>query len=236
MKNMSAIIPTVESYKRQALRGAEVGAGFAGRTAKTAAEIDYQDATVCAQRVIGIREQAGMTSSLQDIGHTTRRHGFKDAFVTIGVLGTFWWIITAGSLASWLVGIPALASAVWVRSRLDNGANRKISIVGLIRFIPYFLYESLRGGVTVAARTLSPRVQIEPRFVHYHTALNCSSARVFFANCVSLLPGTLAADLSNDWLEVHVIGDESTALAELNKLEQAIARLYNCEPTSRPAY
>ena len=145
------------------------------------------------------------------------------------MLGAFWWIITDGSLTSWLVGVPALVSAVWVRSRLDNGASQKLSLVGLVRFVPYFLYESLRGGATVAARALAPRVRIEPRFVRYHTTLNCPSARVLFANCVSLLPGTLAADLSNEWLEVHAICDEPTALAELTKLEQAITRIYSQE-------
>lgn len=229
---MGTTIPSATLGDRQTLHTVGDGCVTTELTDHATAGTDDQDTSVSAQRVIDLRNKDGTMSSLQAVSHTTRRRRIKEACVTTGVLGVLWWIITDGSATSWLVGAPALASAVWVRSRLDKGTNRNISIVGLARFIPYFVYESLRGGASVAARALAPRMQIEPRFVRYDTTLKSSSARVLFANCVSLLPGTLAAELCDEWLEVHIICDESSALAELNTLEQAISRLYGSEPTS----
>ena len=44
-------------------------------------------------------------------------------------------------------------------------------------------------------------------------------------NCVSLLPGTLAARLDGDQVELHLLDAGEDPEPELRRLEQAIARL-----------
>ncbi len=78
----------------------------------------------------------------------------------------------------------------------------------------------------VALRTLAPRMRIRPGFLRYRTALNTPEARTLFVNCVSLLPGTLAADLHDDWLEIHTLNMDADFKSELAGLEIAVARLY----------
>ena len=45
-------------------------------------------------------------------------------------------------------------------------------------------------------------------------------------NCVSVLPGTLAARLDGDCVELHLLDDSVDPELELLRLEQAIARLF----------
>jgi multicomponent Na+:H+ antiporter subunit E len=142
------------------------------------------------------------------------------------LLAGLWWLITGGSASAWLIGLPAVALAAWANLRLGELSKRQISLTGSLRFIPFFLWESLHGGVDVAIRTLTPRMPIQPGFVAYQTTLDHASARIFFANCVSLLPGTLAADLKDDRLEIHVLNLASEPQTELNRLERAVARLF----------
>jgi len=141
------------------------------------------------------------------------------------LLAVVWWTLSGGVFSSWLIGVPAIAAAAWVDSRLRNPAGTRISLSGLVRFVPFFLWHSLRGGIDVALRTLAPRMRIRPGFFSYRTTLQCPAARTFFVNCVSLLPGTLAADLREQWVEVHVLDRSSPVTAELAVLERAVSNL-----------
>jgi len=94
----------------------------------------------------------------------------------------------------------------------------------LAAFAPFFVWESLRGGVDVALRVVGPSLRVRPGFVAHRLRLPEGPARVSFANCVSLLPGSLAADLEGDELIVHLL-DVGTD-AGLARLEAAVARVY----------
>ncbi len=147
-----------------------------------------------------------------------------------GPLAGLWWLLTGGSPASWVIGLPAVAAAAWAGRRLGGDAGAGLSLLGLLRFLPFFFWESLRGGVQVAVRTLAPRLRIAPGFSVYRVRLGRPEARVFFANCVCLLPGTLAVDLDNERLELHLLDSASDPSAELRRLECAVARVYREEP------
>lgn len=147
-------------------------------------------------------------------------------FPTAILLAGLWWVLTNGSAGSWLIGLPALASAVWVHRRLSTGWRARVSPAGVLRFVPYFIWQSLRGGVDVALRTLAPRLRVRPGFCRYRISLGTLPARVFFVNCLSLLPGTLAADLEGEWLEVHALNTDSELRSELARLERMVAGLF----------
>ncbi len=142
------------------------------------------------------------------------------------LLALLWWLLTNGDPSSWLIGIPVVLAASWSLQHLRATSRQSFSINGLIRFIPYFIWESLRGGIDVARRTLAPRLQIRPGFVIYPTLLQGNNARVFFINCVSLLPGTLAADFNDDQLTIHMLDDSIDPEDELRRLEHAVSRIY----------
>lgn len=146
--------------------------------------------------------------------------------LTPAALVGLWWLLSDGETTSWLVGLPVVAAASWSVSRLGAPAAGRISPAGLLLFSVYFLWESVRGGVDVARRTLAPRLRIRPGFTVYRTELTRRDARVLFANCVSLLPGTLAADLRGDRLDVHLLDTGSDTTHQLRRLERAVTRLY----------
>ena len=137
-----------------------------------------------------------------------------------------WMLLASGDPASLLIGLPAIAGALFLVRRLAPANIRALSARGTLGFIPYFLRESLRGGWNVARATLSPRMQLSPAFIDYRISLDNDRARIFFTNCVSLLPGTLAARLDGCDLRVHVLDDRSDAFRELEELEMRIAAIF----------
>ena len=155
-----------------------------------------------------------------------RARGFR-ALLALIPIAALWWVIAGGAPASWIVGGPAVLAAAWAVGRLGTGAGIRLSMAGLLRFLPFFIWESLRGGVDVALRTLAPRPRVKPGFLRYQIRLCDPAARVFLANCVSLLPGTLAAELDGDRLTIHALTTEADNEAELRRLERAVARLFS---------
>jgi len=142
-----------------------------------------------------------------------------------------WWLLADGDKGSWMIGIPAVLAASWAASALGGGVRRNISLRGLLRFVSLFLWESLRGGLDVAGRTLAPRVRIDPGFTVYRTHLKNPGARLLLANSMCLLPGTLAADLHNDQIEVHMLDAAIDPQTELGRLERAVAKIYREDDT-----
>lgn len=146
--------------------------------------------------------------------------------LTVGSLAGVWWLLSGGDPGSWVIGLPSVIAAAWSSRRLGQANAGAFSLAGLLRFAPYFLYESLRGGVDVALRTLAPTMRIRPGFSHFRVRLKRPDARVFLVSCVGLLPGTLAAKLEGDSLKVHLIDEKVDASEELRRLERAIARIF----------
>jgi len=136
------------------------------------------------------------------------------------------WLVVAGTApSSWLIGLPSVALATWASFKLAPSFPYRVRFSGLMRFLGYFIRESLRGGWDVAMRTLSPRMRIAPGQTQYTSALPEGLPIVLFAACVSLLPGTLSQRLDGAHLSLHLLDADAPQLAELKALEQHIANM-----------
>lgn len=154
----------------------------------------------------------------------TRSTTFTAISIRLILFAVLWWAITEAAIGSWYVGVPVVVIATWVSLKLVPGFALSLSAV--LRFIPFFLWHSLRGGVDVAQRALLPRLAIEPGMVDYHWRLPAGLARVFMANIVSLLPGTLSAELGETTLHLHVLDITADISGELEIIEQRVADIF----------
>jgi multicomponent Na+:H+ antiporter subunit E len=142
------------------------------------------------------------------------------------ILAVLWWLIARGQVDAWLIGLPAVALAAAASVSLGGRALPRLALAGLPGFAALFLRESVRGGLDVARRTLAPRLRVQPGFRSYRMQLQDPRARVLLVNCISLLPGTLAAQLEGDRVELHLLDTGDNPDPELLRLERAIARLF----------
>lgn len=143
-----------------------------------------------------------------------------------------WWILTDGSASSWWVGAPAVVLAVTASVSLLPATP--LSWYQFLRFVPYFLLRSLLGGADVAWRAFHPKMPIVPELIEYKLQLPPGLSRVFMANTVSLLPGTLSSALEQNVLKVHVLDKRTNFQAELEVLEQKVAWIF-CGPVQLSA-
>ena len=148
-----------------------------------------------------------------------RRLGFRTLLFAL-----LWWILTEGTMNSWMVGAPVVLLAALASRALLPGASW--SLTGIVRFVPFFLWRSLYGGVDVARRALHPQLQISPGLFDHRWRLPPGLPRVFMANTVSLLPGTLSAVLDEKYLRIHILDKTGDFSSELSVIEARVAGLF----------
>jgi multicomponent Na+:H+ antiporter subunit E len=142
------------------------------------------------------------------------------------VVFSFLWFALAGSdKASWIIGIPAVLFASTLSLVLASSSPLRISPACALRFIPFFLHQSFYGGIDVMRRALSFQQLLDPGLVSYITLLPEGSARIFFVNSISLLPGTLSAKLHGNRVTIHTLDRGLAVWANIQKLEYHVAAL-----------
>ena len=138
-----------------------------------------------------------------------------------------WWVLSGGAADSWIIGVPVIFIAAWLSVSLWG--RRYLSFVGILRFIPWFLYQSLVGATDVAIRSFKPRMPLHPGLVRQTLRLPPGACRVMLANVVSMLAGTLSANLEDDDLVIHALDQRKDMEAMVRDLEPRIAAIFGLE-------
>jgi len=160
-------------------------------------------------------------------------HG-RGSLIRVACFASLWWMLTAGDPRSWIIGVPAVLAATAASMALSPRVPWRIDALALASFIPYFTWRSMAGSVDVAWRALHPRLPISPTLEQYPLRLPPHGpARVFFADVVSLLPGTLSASLNHESMTIHILNpDPDDAFFDLTRLEAKVGALFGCPMTT----
>jgi len=109
------------------------------------------------------------------------------------------------------------------------GADAKI-LRNFFRGIAYVLLliaEVIKANIGVIKLVLSPKIEVDPVLVYFKTDLRSELSRVVLANCITLTPGTITCELSEDGVfAVHCLDkgmaegiEESSFVRLLRKME-----------------
>jgi multicomponent Na+:H+ antiporter subunit E len=142
-----------------------------------------------------------------------------------------WWILAPPGQGGWWAGVVAVVAGFGAHRALGGSsvAEARLRPLRLPAFLPWFLFQSMKGGADVARRALAPSLPLEPGFLGYPLRIPEGPARVFFLNAISLLPGTFSARLEGAELRVHVLAEPDLAPDRLARLEARVARLFGLE-------
>jgi len=86
-------------------------------------------------------------------------------------------------------------------------------------YLPVFFYYMIMANFDVVYRALHPAMPIKPGIVKIKTSLKTESGITALANSITLTPGTLTVDLTDDgYLYVHWINVKSDDVEQASKL------------------
>jgi len=102
----------------------------------------------------------------------------------------------------------------------------------LFVFIFVLAYYVIKGGLDVGYRVLHPRMPIRPGIVRIRSILETDTGRTALANCITLTPGTLTVDVTEEgvfyihWLNIPSLDEEEAAGYVLRRFEWYIKRIF----------
>jgi multicomponent Na+:H+ antiporter subunit E len=141
--------------------------------------------------------------------------------------GLLWWALTEGDTYHLWLGAFAIAAATTTSLLLFPKNAWPWALRGFLRFGPYFLWQSLAGGIDVARRALAPSMPIQPAVIRFHLRLRHPPAAAFLAWTVGLLPGTASIRLRRDVLEIHALDARLPIGRRLREVEERVAALFS---------
>ncbi|MDP3979185.1 MAG: Na+/H+ antiporter subunit E [Pseudomonas sp.] len=136
------------------------------------------------------------------------------------------WLL--GALLGWL--IPLLTQVFWINP------PRVYKPLKLCLFFLRVLGDIVIANLQVAKLILGPSSRLRPAFVEIPMLLEDELALTMLASIISLTPGTVSADLSDDRkiLLVHGLDvDDEAALVEQikHRYEAPLLEVFACSPT-----
>ena len=141
------------------------------------------------------------------------------------LLALLWWALTEGRAAAAFASV-VIALALATTYALTPPGTHRLSIRGLLRFVPFFVIASLRGGVDVARRALDPRMPLAPAMLEFPLRLRDERERVLLAGVLSLVPGTVSVALEADCIRLHVLDHRMPIEDTVRRAEARIAAIY----------
>lgn len=122
------------------------------------------------------------------------------------------WLALAGF--SWQVigaGLLAVAFVTWLnRDSLATLAEKKLifrakGIIILSGYLISLLWQIVLANIDVAKLVLNPKMPLQPTIVTFNPGLKSSLSKTILANSITLTPGTLTIDVSEDVFTVHAL-------------------------------
>ncbi|MDH3349489.1 MAG: Na+/H+ antiporter subunit E [Desulfobulbaceae bacterium] len=128
--------------------------------------------------------------------------------------------------------VPAILIACWLGMNLRGPEAKDIHLGVLLLHLPFFFYKSTMSGLDVMRRALHPQLPIDPVLVEFYFSLPKGNPRVFLADIITLLPGTISVDMDEEKIIVHALDPHMARQSDLRRLERKVAGLYRIDNCS----
>ncbi len=147
-----------------------------------------------------------MTKSTQTTS-TPQNRVSKSLIISLFVI----WLMLNSTLAwqVWVLGLVlAVLGAIMLKDIAAAYAGTRINgrtIVYYFAYMGLFLKELVKSNLTVARLVLLPDPDIQPAIIQVKISLKSAVGRLALANSITLTPGTLVVEITDDSLFIHCI-------------------------------
>lgn len=147
------------------------------------------------------------------------------------LLSVFWIALTASlTPVNLVLGVTCSAFTAFLSLLvLGRTLDGEFTLPVLFR-LPLFglalAWEIIKANLDVARIILDPRLPIKPKVAEYRTYLRGDLPRTFFANSITLTPGTVTLEVKGDVFYVHCLASHHEAGLREGGLERLVAWLF----------
>lgn len=153
------------------------------------------------------------------------------------VLFAFWMVMSGRTETKFIVyGVLTAAVVSWITyplllvSNKDNSKRYFVFGVSVPKFIGYFfwlMWQLVLANVDVLLATTSQEMAIDPKIVRFYFRADNPMATVVLANSITLTPGTVTVNVTDDGLyEIHALTPGAASGVLDGSMQKKVAELY----------
>lgn len=153
------------------------------------------------------------------------------------VLFAFWMILSGHTEIKFIVyGVLTSVVTAWVTYPLllvtNKDGNRRyfvfgISLPKLLKYSLWLLWQLVLANIDVARATTSQNLNINPKVVRFYFRTDNPMAEVVLADSITLTPGTVTLNVTDDGLfEIHALTDGAAAGVLDGSMQRKVADLF----------
>lgn len=144
------------------------------------------------------------------------------------------WLLLSGHYDPLFVsmGVGSSAVAAWFGGALLEhtvGPARehpRVRFLSLVVYVGWLIMRVIPSAIQVARIVLDPRLPPEPGMVRFRTQLASPAARTTLANSITLVPGTMTIDVTDDEFTVHSFTPDAVEDLVTARMQNRIARVF----------
>lgn len=149
-------------------------------------------------------------------------------FLAISLL--IFWLVLSGHYTALMLGFGLVSSilAVWLVHRMDRAdgqPNRLRPSAGVFAYLIWLMGAVVRSNIDLTRRIWHPKLPIEPNWSRLDTKVSTPLEKTFYANSITLTPGTLTTNVNDDHFMVHALTQEGIDELREGEMERRILRL-----------
>lgn len=149
------------------------------------------------------------------------------ASLTIILVG-FWLVLsghyTAITLVAGAISILGVVALAYRMNLVDEEGHPVHLVFRAITYLPWLVLEIAKASWQITKIILDPKLPISPTLIRVRASQKTSVGRAVYANSITLTPGTIAAEVSDDEFLIHAVtregADDLAAGAMDNRVKQ----------------
>ena len=153
------------------------------------------------------------------------------------LLFAFWMLLSGNTQPKFLTyGVLTAVIATWVSYPLllvPNGDDTKryfvfgVNPVKLVAYVIWLFWQLVLANIDVIRATVRPEIEIDPCVVRFRYQTDNPMARVVLANSITLTPGTVTMNVTDDGVyEVHALTAGAAEGLRSGDMQKKVAWLY----------
>jgi multicomponent Na+:H+ antiporter subunit E len=126
----------------------------------------------------------------------------------LNVMLTLIWVALTGAFTyiNLFIGFIISFFVLWIISRSSPDRRYFTIIFKIVGFFFYFLYEMLKANMQVAYEVMTSNLHMKPGIVKMELEARTDLEITLLASLISLTPGTLVIDVSDDRTVMYIHG------------------------------
>ncbi len=142
----------------------------------------------------------------------------------------FVWLLWSGHYTLLLLSFGLFSClavvAIAIKMKVADPEGHPVHLLGgAIVYIPWLLLEITKANIDVTRIILNPKLPINPTVINVNTSQKSALGQVIYANSITLTPGTVSVDISNNVITVHALSDKSANDLQTGVMDRRVTKM-----------